>query len=274
MNRAWRSRRTSPTRPRSTIVEQVANGVSVRMAVLYLLLGKSVTGYLIKGAAIVGTAPTDLLIRAPEAYTVEPAGKHRFTVPTLDYGIKRNVARWLAARGIRVHVLPRRGRSRRSARSCRTRRSSRPAGQPGHRGRCRALARNMLSAGTPLFGICFGSRILGIALCLDTYKLGYGYRWITQPVLDRAIGKVKVTRAQQRPRGRLAGVEREDSTVPAALDGPVAIEFSAVEVSQCASTTAWARAALPGRTGVHRPVPPEVAAAHATAPTSWTGLLG
>jgi aspartate carbamoyltransferase catalytic subunit len=36
---AWRSRRRSPTGPRSTIVEQVANGVTVRMAVLYLLLG-------------------------------------------------------------------------------------------------------------------------------------------------------------------------------------------------------------------------------------------
>ena len=49
---------------RSTIVEQVANGVSVRMAVLYLLLGgKPVTAYLIKGVRVVGGEPTDLLIR-------------------------------------------------------------------------------------------------------------------------------------------------------------------------------------------------------------------
>ena len=39
--RAWRSPPTSPTRPARVIVEQVANGVSVRMAVLYLLLGGS-----------------------------------------------------------------------------------------------------------------------------------------------------------------------------------------------------------------------------------------
>ena len=54
---------------RSVIVEQVTNGVAVRMAVLYLLLGGSepavgrrrsgrVTSYLIKGAAILGGAPT------------------------------------------------------------------------------------------------------------------------------------------------------------------------------------------------------------------------
>ena len=45
----------------------------------------------------------------------------------------------------------------------------------------------------PLFGICFGSQILGRALGFGTYKLGYGHRGINQPVLDRATGKVEVT---------------------------------------------------------------------------------
>ena len=62
---------------RSVIVEQVTNGVAVRMAVLYLLLGRTirpavrapprpkerrVTTYLIKSAAILGGEPTDLLL--------------------------------------------------------------------------------------------------------------------------------------------------------------------------------------------------------------------
>ena len=62
---------------RSVIVEQVTNGVAVRMAVLYLLLSgpsrdrrrhrhdrrsRRVTTYLIKGAAILGGEPTDLLL--------------------------------------------------------------------------------------------------------------------------------------------------------------------------------------------------------------------
>ena len=45
----------------------------------------------------------------------------------------------------------------------------------------------------PLFGICFGSQILGRALGFGTYKLGYGHRGINQPVFDRTTGKVEVT---------------------------------------------------------------------------------
>lgn len=56
-----------------------------------------------------------------------------------------------------------------------------------------ALAREVLGRRIPLFGICFGSQILGRALGFGTYKLGYGHRGINQPVLDRATGKVEVT---------------------------------------------------------------------------------
>ena len=57
-----------------------------------------------------------------------------------------------------------------------------------------ALAREVLRRRVPLFGICFGSQILGRALGFGTYKLGYGHRGINQPVLDRTTGKVEVTR--------------------------------------------------------------------------------
>ena len=73
--------------PRSTIVEQVTNGVSVRMAVLYLLLGgNNRTAYLITSVSVVGAAPTDLLIRdgvvaevgtglsAPDATVIDGTG--------------------------------------------------------------------------------------------------------------------------------------------------------------------------------------------------------
>ena len=65
-----------------------------------------------------------------------------------------------------------------------------------------ALAREVLRRQVPLFGICFGSQILGRALGFGTYKLGYGHRGINQPVLDRITGKVEVTCAQPRLRGR------------------------------------------------------------------------
>ena len=56
-----------------------------------------------------------------------------------------------------------------------------------------SLAREVMRREVPLFGICFGSQILGRALGFGTYKLGYGHRGINQPVLDRTTGKVEVT---------------------------------------------------------------------------------
>ena len=85
--------------------------------------------------------------------------------------------------------------------------------------------------GLPLFGICFGSQILGRALGFQTYKLGYGHRGISQPVLDRQTGKVEVTShnhgfAVQVPSGGEAG-----GAVRTSAEGVIDTEFGAVEVS-------------------------------------------
>jgi carbamoyl-phosphate synthase small subunit len=56
-----------------------------------------------------------------------------------------------------------------------------------------ALLRQVLDAGIPFFGICFGNQLLGRALGFGTYKLKYGHRGINQPVMDRTTGKVEVT---------------------------------------------------------------------------------
>ncbi len=45
-------------------------------------------------------------VTTPQPYTVDAEGEHRFTVAALDLGIKRNVPRRLAARGVTTHVLP------------------------------------------------------------------------------------------------------------------------------------------------------------------------
>ena len=66
-------------------------------------------------------------------------------------------------------------------------------GDPATADHAVALAREVLRRRIPLFGICFGSQILGRALGFGTYKLRYGHRGINQPVLDRATGKVEVT---------------------------------------------------------------------------------
>jgi carbamoyl-phosphate synthase small subunit len=155
-----------------------------------------------------------------DPYTVEALGEHRLTVAALDFGIKRNVARRLAARGVTVHVLP-------ASSTVDDVYAVGPdavffspgPGDPATADHAVSLARAVLTRRTPLFGICFGSQILGRALGFGTYKLGYGHRGINQPVLDRTTGKVEVTS------------HNHGFAVRAPLDFTVDSPFGAVEVS-------------------------------------------
>ncbi len=127
-------------------------------------------------------------------YVVEAQGPHRFTVAALDLGIKRNVPRRLAARGVTTHVLPAGSTiDDLLATGADAVFFSPGPGDPATADGPVALAREVLTRRIPLFGICFGSQILGRALGFGTYKLRYGHRGINQPVLDRATGKVEVT---------------------------------------------------------------------------------
>jgi carbamoyl-phosphate synthase small subunit len=133
-------------------------------------------------------------VTTPAAYTVAAHGEHRYTVAALDLGIKRNVTRRLAERGVTTHVLP-------ASSTLDDVLAVGPdavflspgPGDPATADGPVALARAVLDRRLPLFGICFGSQILGRALGLSTYKLGYGHRGVNQPVLDRATGRVEVT---------------------------------------------------------------------------------
>ncbi|MGC4888501.1 glutamine-hydrolyzing carbamoyl-phosphate synthase small subunit [Micromonospora sp. DT227] len=133
-------------------------------------------------------------VTTAKPYVVEAVGEHRFTVAALDLGIKRNVPRRLAARGVTTHVLPA-GSTVEDllATGADAVFLSPGPGDPATADGPVALAREVLTRRIPLFGICFGSQILGRALGFGTYKLGYGHRGINQPVLDRATGKVEVT---------------------------------------------------------------------------------
>ena len=159
-------------------------------------------------------------VSTAQPYTVEAEGEHRYTVAALDLGIKRNVARRLAARGVTTHVLP-------SHSTVDDLLAVGPdavffspgPGDPATADHAVDLARDVLNRRLPLFGICFGSQILGRALGFGTYKLGYGPRGVNQPVLDRTTGKVEVT------------AHNHGFAVDAPLDGRVGTEFGEVEVS-------------------------------------------
>jgi carbamoyl-phosphate synthase small subunit len=154
------------------------------------------------------------------AYSVAAEGEHRFTVAALDLGIKRNVARRLAARGVTTHILPASSTMDDVlAVSPDAVFFSPGPGDPATADHAVGLARDVMARRIPLFGICFGSQILGRALGFGTYKLGYGHRGINQPVLDRGTGKVEVTS------------HNHGFAVDAPLDAATTTAYGEVEVS-------------------------------------------
>ncbi|MGE2813552.1 glutamine-hydrolyzing carbamoyl-phosphate synthase small subunit [Mycobacterium heidelbergense] len=140
------------------------------------------------GADLAGEVSTD------GTYIVEPEGPQRFTVAALDLGIKTNTPRNFARRGIRSHVLPASAAFGQIA-------ELKPdgvflsngPGDPATADHVVELTREVIGAGIPLFGICFGNQILGRALGLSTYKMVFGHRGINVPVIDHATGRVAVT---------------------------------------------------------------------------------
>ncbi|OSC40850.1 glutamine-hydrolyzing carbamoyl-phosphate synthase small subunit [Mycobacterium decipiens] len=136
-------------------------------------------------------------VSTPDAYIVEPEGPpsvSRFTVAALDLGIKTNTPRNFARRGIRSHVLPASATFEQivDIKPHGVFLSNGP-GDPATADHVVALTREVLAAGIPLFGICFGNQILGRALGLSTYKMVFGHRGINIPVIDHATGRVAVT---------------------------------------------------------------------------------
>lgn len=140
------------------------------------------------GADLCGEVSTE------HSYIVEAQGRQRFTVAALDLGIKTNTPRNFAQRGIRTHVLP-------SSASFEQIADLKPdgvflsngPGDPATADRVVAVTREVLGAGIPLFGICFGNQILGRALGRSTYKMAFGHRGINVPVIDHSTGRVAVT---------------------------------------------------------------------------------
>lgn len=133
-------------------------------------------------------------VSTPQPYVVEAEGTRRFTVAALDLGIKTNTPRNFARRGVRSHVLP-------SSATFEQISELRPdgvflsngPGDPATADHVVGLTREVLSAGIPLFGICFGNQILGRALGRSTYKMVFGHRGINIPVIDHATGRVAIT---------------------------------------------------------------------------------
>jgi carbamoyl-phosphate synthase small subunit len=118
----------------------------------------------------------------------------RYHVVAYDFGIKRNILRMLADRGCRLSVVP-------AQTSAAEVLALRPDGVflsngPGDPEPCDyaiAAIREFIRLRLPVFGICLGHQLLGLAAGARTLKMKFGHHGANHPVLDLATGRVMIS---------------------------------------------------------------------------------
>jgi carbamoyl-phosphate synthase, small subunit len=125
----------------------------------------------------------------PEPRIFNSGGSPR--VALIDCGAKNNILRCLIARGAQVQVLPWNA-SLEGIEYDGIFLSNGP-GDPKACTKTIATVRRALAGTKPVFGICLGAQIMGLAAGADTYKLSYGHRGQNQPCVDRSTGRCYIT---------------------------------------------------------------------------------
>jgi carbamoyl-phosphate synthase small subunit len=148
----------------------------------------------------------------------------RFRVVAYDFGVKLNILRLLAASGCDVTVVP----ATTPAREVLAQDPdgvflSNGPGDPEPCGYAIEASRALIDAGIPLFGICLGHQILGLAAGGRTFKLKFGHRGANHPVKNLETGQVEITSQNhgfavesalfERPEFVLTHVNLNDGTV-------------------------------------------------------------
>ncbi len=115
-------------------------------------------------------------------------------IVALDLGIKYNIFRRLRQHGFRPYLMP----AGVSAADILARKPagvflSNGPGDPAAVGYAVETVKQLADYGVPMFGICLGHQMLGLALGGKTYKLKFGHRGANQPVKDLATGRIEIT---------------------------------------------------------------------------------
>jgi carbamoyl-phosphate synthase small subunit len=117
----------------------------------------------------------------------------KFKVSCVDYGVKSNILRCLVETGAEVTVLP---ATSTAADVLATKPDgvflSNGPGDPAAVTGAPEMIRG-LAGKTPMFGICLGHQLMGLAFGGKTFKLKFGHRGANQPVLEIKKGKVEIT---------------------------------------------------------------------------------
>ncbi|KAJ3071485.1 Multifunctional pyrimidine synthesis protein CAD [Podochytrium sp. JEL0797] len=135
-------------------------------------------------------------VSTSDVYTINPTGDVHIAL--VDCGVKQNIIKCLVARGAKVSVVPWDHDLANDSTGFDGIFLSNGPGDPSYMGKTVAnikavMYRDATRIPTPIFGICMGHQILGMAAGYKTYKMPFGNRGHNQPCNDLTTGQCVIT---------------------------------------------------------------------------------